>query len=319
MASRPFENDDLELEGYEDLGFARGSRKIVELLEQELGSLARLNVLDLGCGFGEISLALARKAKKVTSVDRKDEELAHIERWKNEKQITNLDIVRASAIDVPLQSHSFDLVLLNGVLEWIGHADSQGSPEKLQRQALQEVVRLLKPEGVLYLAIENRYYPPHLWSDPHTHQPLVSFLPRYLADKLSYMLKGQRYDVYTHSRRHLQTMLQDAGFRDIRFHIAVTNYYLPAGFAGIDDKRTIRRLLDSLNSDEGAVGIDPRLAKQMRGRYGRQKILVWKLMLSLNLLSMFGGAFVVLASPASGTERRQRESVLSLDPSPSQN
>jgi hypothetical protein len=102
-------------------------------------------------------------------------------------------------------------------------------------------------------------------------------------------------------------MLRDAGFRDIRFHIAVTNYYLPAGFAGIEDKRSIRRLLDSLL--EGAEGIDPRLAKQMRGRYGRQKVLVWKLMLSLNLLSMFGGAFVVLASPANGTEKRKRESI----------
>jgi len=290
--------EDLELEGYQRLGFARGSSKILELLEAELGSLAPFQILDLGCGYGGISLALARKARKVTSVDFKEAELAHLHRWKNERGVTNLEIVRASALSVPLQSSRFDLVLLNGVLEWIGHGDACSSPEALQRQALAEVVRMLKPEGVLYLAIENRFYPTSLWGDPHTHQPLVSYLPRCLADKFSYMLDGRRYDVYTHSRWHLTRMLKEAGFRDIRFYIPVTNYYLPIGFARIEDRHGIRALLKSLDTEGGPVGVDPRLAKEMRGRYGRPKILVWKLMLALNLLSIFAGAFVVLASPA---------------------
>src|SRR5437763_4150908 len=85
--------EDLELEGYQRLGFARGSSKILELLEAELGSLATFRILDVGCGYGGISLALARKARKVRSVDLKEAELAHLQRWRNDRGVTNLYVV----------------------------------------------------------------------------------------------------------------------------------------------------------------------------------------------------------------------------------
>jgi ubiquinone/menaquinone biosynthesis C-methylase UbiE len=291
-------SEDLELEGLQRLGFARGNRKIIEFLEHELGSMNRFQVLDLGCGYGGISLALAQRANRVVSVDRKLEpELAHLSNWARERSVKNVNIVNASALELPLESQSFDLLTVNGMLEWVGHANPHQPTEKLQRQALSEMARVLRPDGVLYLAIENRFYPAYLGRDPHTHQPLVSFLPRFMADWLSQALNHRRYDVYTHSRWHLETMFRNSGFKDVRFYVPVTNYYFPAGFAPIEDKAAINHLLDSLDSTDAPGNRDPQWTAQVRGRYHRQKVLAWRVMLALGLQSMFAGAFVVLASP----------------------
>lgn len=102
-------------------------------------------VLDAGCGAGEYVDALTAFGADVRGV----EYLSHkVRQW----AISHPQDGRVSEGDLaklPFAEHTFDVVLLNEVLEHV--------PD--ERQALIELRRVLKPGGVLLLFAPNRRYP----------------------------------------------------------------------------------------------------------------------------------------------------------------
>ena len=172
-------------------------RLVVQFLEDEIQPLDHLHVLDLGCGSGDISTAIDASGAKLTATDLNPNNLRRTRgRLQADSEPT---LCASSALSLPFSASQFDLVLLNGVLEWVGKANFEENPEVCQLQALQEVYRTLKPGGSLYVAIENRYYPYWLLGDPHIALPLVAVLPRRLADLIHRALRGSPYVTYIHS------------------------------------------------------------------------------------------------------------------------
>ena len=101
-------------------------------------------VLDVACGEGYGSAALARHAAHVTGVDVSDSAIAHARAAYADR--ANLDFVAASCTELPLPDASFDTVVS---FETIEHITGQEA-------FLDQVARVLKPGGVFVLSCPNK-------------------------------------------------------------------------------------------------------------------------------------------------------------------
>ena len=99
--------------------------------------LPALEVADLGCGEGYLTLESARWARHVTAVDRSREVLERGKELAARRKLANITWKRGDLEDVPLADASVDLVLLSQALH---HA---GEPSR----ALAEAHRILRPGG----------------------------------------------------------------------------------------------------------------------------------------------------------------------------
>lgn len=132
------------------------SKKIIKILEQETAnSLADKTILDIGTGNGEIANHLSKIAQKVISIDIKD----------NRQNKEDYCFIICNE-NLPFNNQCIDIVISNHVIEHV-------SDNKLH---LKEISRVLKDDGIIYLATPNRFWP---WE---VHYRLL-FL-HYLPDKL---------------------------------------------------------------------------------------------------------------------------------------
>lgn len=116
------------------------ARMIEAILSRELGeSVDGFDVLDVGCGNGDISRFFAQR-NRVTGVDVKDRRNGRVEPFQ---------FVQIDSEALPFEDARFDLVLSHHVLEHV--------PD--QRRHLDEIWRVLRPDGVCYLATPNKSSP----------------------------------------------------------------------------------------------------------------------------------------------------------------
>jgi ArsR family transcriptional regulator len=99
--------------------------------------LPELEVADLGCGEGYLTLESARWARRVTAVDRSREVLERGRELAARRKLTNIAWKRGDIEDVPLPDRSVDLALLSQALH---HAAEPA-------RALAEAKRILRPGG----------------------------------------------------------------------------------------------------------------------------------------------------------------------------
>ena len=102
-------------------------------------------VLDLGCGGGFMSEALARKGAKVIGVDPSEAAIAAAQDHA-EMQGLAIDYKVGSGENIPLPDHSMDCVVCVDVLEHVAQLD----------RVLDEVRRVLKPGGTFLFDTINR-------------------------------------------------------------------------------------------------------------------------------------------------------------------
>ena len=99
--------------------------------------LPPLEVADLGCGEGHLTLEAARWAKHVTAVDRSREVLARGRDVAKRRKLANITWKRGDLERLPLDAGSVDVALLSQALHHAEHPD----------RALAEAHRILKPGG----------------------------------------------------------------------------------------------------------------------------------------------------------------------------
>lgn len=220
-------------------------------------------VLDLGAGMGTTSHALSSYCREVVAVEPVAERVQFMKYRFEQEGIRNVRIVRGTLWDLPFSGANFDLIAMNGVLEWVPQG-RQGDPKALQRLALKIVSDLLRPGGVLYLGIENRFVPGYFvgYPDPHAGIPWVTVLPRRLAQFYA-RWKGERdgYRNYLYSAAGYRRLLGESGFRSVECYLALPSYndpkfYMPlqnnvfsyfartfSGVAGSPRRRAIKAML----------------------------------------------------------------------------
>ena len=141
----------------------------------------------------------------------------------------------------PLPPHSFDLIVLNGVVEWLGLSDLTRDPRDVQVSLLASLRGLLRPGGCVYVGIENRIgYDLFLGARDHSGVRFTSLLPRVVASLYLRLLgrsgytTGRRtaralhaYRTYTYSARGYRRLLLDAGYREVEMYCSMPHYNQP--------------------------------------------------------------------------------------------
>jgi ArsR family transcriptional regulator len=123
--------------------------------------LPPLDVADIGCGEGYLTLEAARWARTVVGIDRSDEVLERAKALAARRRVENVEWKKGDLSRLPLRDDSIDVALLSQSLH---HASD---PER----AIAETVRVLRPSGrVLVLDlrehdqgwVKNRFGDRHL-------------------------------------------------------------------------------------------------------------------------------------------------------------
>lgn len=216
--------------------------------------------LDIGSGWGTLSRSLTHFYRKVWSLEIVRERLAFQAAFKKYENLEGLELLRASAINLPFPDGSFDLVVANGIIQWIGLADPARPVEELQLQFLRECRRVLRPGGVLFLGCENRLgIFQWLGDKDHSGLPYTSLMPRRVASWVvrrfrrtkgkfvrSFRTQGDwdDYRTYTYSVKGYEQLLRGAGFGDVQSYWAHPTNNEPQYMGRMNDSRSIRELLE---------------------------------------------------------------------------
>lgn len=104
-------------------------------------------MLDIGVGCGWLSRMAVEKGFNVEGVDIADKVIKE-NLWMNKVSGIKIKIKKASVYKLPFRKESFDYAVISEVLEHLEH------PEK----AMQEVSRVLKPKGTLFIFIPGYTY-----------------------------------------------------------------------------------------------------------------------------------------------------------------
>jgi SAM-dependent methyltransferase len=103
--------------------------------------LPALEIADLGCGEGYLTIEASRFAKRVVAIDRSDAVLEKARQSGKRRGLDNVEWKRGELEDLPLDDNSVDVALLSQALH---HA---ADPAK----ALAEAVRIVRPGGRVLL------------------------------------------------------------------------------------------------------------------------------------------------------------------------
>jgi SAM-dependent methyltransferase len=144
------------------------ARQILGTVERDLSKpVAELDVLDVGSGYGHTALALAKSCRRVVGIEPCAEPARESQDLQQAEQATNTQF-HHQTLEGFQPSESFDLIILDNVLEHL--------PD--QRGALRRIDELLRPGGVLYLLVPNKYWP----IEVHYHLPFLGWLPLEMAN-----------------------------------------------------------------------------------------------------------------------------------------
>ena len=115
-----------------------------EVIEKSQGK----TITDVGCGCGRNLVYSSKFAQKLIGVDLSRQSLDFAKKFIQSK---NLELVLGNNLDIPLKDNFSDLVISDGVIHHTGDTV----------RSFNECIRILKPGGLLYLAVykKYRYYP----------------------------------------------------------------------------------------------------------------------------------------------------------------
>ena len=144
-------------------------QKVVELLDQPLA-----NVLDVGCGPGAMVEEMLKRGCEFWGVD-PSQKMLDICRGRFAQQ-DRAHFLCADAMGLPLADESFDAVLCMGVIDGLRN----------RRQAIREMLRVLRPGGTLIVTFTN-WHSPYAWWKNYVFYPAISvwhaLRERYGGDK----------------------------------------------------------------------------------------------------------------------------------------
>lgn len=167
--------------------------KILRVLHHYLGrdDLADLIALDIGCSAGFIADELAHDGADTIGVDIDEPGLAAAQRSFGQQ----VRFVLTSGDALPFPDNALDVVVFNHIYEHVVDPDA----------VLAEIHRVLKPAGVAYLGLGNKYQV----MEPHYRLPFLSWLPQRAADRYvrAFGKAEDYYESYA-SRAGLKTFIR---------------------------------------------------------------------------------------------------------------
>jgi SAM-dependent methyltransferase len=128
-------------------------RKLNSRVEQFTRRLSELclppsDILDLGCGTGQIAAAIGQRGYRVTACDFA-EDMVDIARSNHTGTAVKWVCLKPDWEVLPFEDGSFDGIVASSVFEYLVDVQSVAA----------ELARVLRPEGVLLLTVPNPFHP----------------------------------------------------------------------------------------------------------------------------------------------------------------
>ena len=185
-------------------------------------------ILDIGAGWGQLSLSLAHMGAEVTALEPTPERLDFIKTAALQEGIADkCHFLQTDFFRIEFETR-FDLALCIGVLEWVPKF-REGNPRELQIDFLRRIRQLLNPGAKLVVGIENRVGLKYLLGAPDDHiaLPYITVFDQPLATRKMAEKHGQNLRCFTLSRSEISEFLQAAGFTAVEYYAALPDYKLP--------------------------------------------------------------------------------------------
>ena len=109
----------------------------------------RRRALDVGAGSGVISAGLATGFDRVTALEMDPVWCEFMSLRLAQDQVRNVEVIQKGALPLPFGDREFDLIVVNGVLEWLPESEPRGTPRDVQVGFLSDVRAKLRPGGAL--------------------------------------------------------------------------------------------------------------------------------------------------------------------------
>lgn len=197
-----------------------------------------LDLLDVGCGPGTITVGLARRVApgRVIGIDRAPEVLAQASAHASAQGVS-IELRAGDVYALQLPDASFDVVHAHQILQHLAHPV----------RALAEMRRVLRPGGLL--AARDSVYASFAWAPP---DPLLS---RWLE---LYRAVARRNAGEPDAGRFLKGWALDAGFRDVQASSSTWTYADPQSCAWWGNLWADRCELSSLGEQAVTYGLSTR-------------------------------------------------------------
>lgn len=183
----------------------RRGRPLLEMLEAQggPGSIEGMRVLDIGCGFGGLSVYFASLGAAVTAVDPTEDRFA-VGRAVAAEHELQVEFQQGWMQKLELPDRGFDLAVANNSLCYVIEREDR-------RAALSESLRVLRPGGYLVVRNPNRWNP----LDQFTGLPLLQLLPPRRAVRTAKRLGRDRSLVRLTSPPEGTREMRAAGFEAV--------------------------------------------------------------------------------------------------------
>lgn len=172
------------------------AKKIDRVLSEYLGceNLIGKKILDIGCGYGNISHYFA-KSNTVYAVD--------VEENISDDVLKNVYFSLIGSEELPFENNFFDIVISNHVVEHLHN----------QFMHLKEIHRVIKSDGVCYFATPNKNF----ICEPHYKIPFIHYLPTKYFNLILHCLALYKEDVRLLTHGQILKIIKASGFRSIEF------------------------------------------------------------------------------------------------------
>jgi SAM-dependent methyltransferase len=190
-----------------DAAIYRDRRSVVLGLVQKLALSTEWPILEIGCGSGLTSVALAQNGYTVQATDSVDAMLNLTREHAREASVSDRVITSIRDVhNLDFPDNTFSLILKIGVAPWLHSLD----------KAVREVARVLRPGGYLITTADN-WWRLNYWLDPRYFPPLgpVRQGVRAVLERLALRKPGGA-SARLHSIREFDASLAAAGLEKIQ-------------------------------------------------------------------------------------------------------
>lgn len=170
------------------------------------------DVLEIGCGMGAITELLCKKCNSVTAVELSKRRATAT--YLRCREYDDLEIIVGNLNDIQFNK-KYDYITLIGVLEYQNNFTSSSNPF---RDFLAKIKQLLKPDGKLIIAIENKYGLKYWCGAPEDH----SGIPYDGINNYAYSNVAR-----TFSKKQLERLVKSVGFSNTYFYYPLPDYKMP--------------------------------------------------------------------------------------------
>ncbi len=166
--------------------------------EDMLGDVAGEEILELGCGGGQCTVALAELGADVTGLDLSDIQIDHAWTLATERDV-EIDLVQGDVTELPFTADSFDLAFNTFVFQWVADLGT----------CFAETSRVLRSGSRFVFSMPHPFFD---LADPETHEIVESYFDTGRQVRVDERVGHPNLVTYRHRISDIHTALRQAGF-----------------------------------------------------------------------------------------------------------